>query len=176
VSPPDLTSLVRYLGGTGRRYALRTLTALIDKSRTVESSGELDSPTYSLTFPWIPGIRVYSPASALDPHEVDEGLIHLLSNGKETARLYGRASRCGVTADVNLAVGDVVVAFSHTYFTGVITKFTLTNHQVHVRPIGGTTEVATSGSQTPTCPPIFGRFSLHYALSAPSSSDGGASM
>ena len=93
VSPPDLTSLVRYLGGTGGRYALRTLTALIEKSRTVESSGELDSPTYSLTFPGIPGIRVYSPASALDLHEVDEGIIHLLSYGNETARLYGRASR-----------------------------------------------------------------------------------
>jgi hypothetical protein len=40
VSPPDLASLVRYLGGTGGRYALRTLTELIKKSRTVESSGE----------------------------------------------------------------------------------------------------------------------------------------
>jgi hypothetical protein len=119
---------------------------------------------------------VYSPASALDPFEVDEGIIHLLSYGNETARLYGRGSRLGATADVNLAVGDVVMAFSHTYFTGVITKFALTNHQVHVRPIGGTAEVATSGSQTPTCPPIFGRFSLHYAPSAPSFSDGEASM
>ena len=119
---------------------------------------------------------MYSPASALDPYEVDEGLIHLLSYGMETARLYGRASRFGVTADVNLAVGDVVVAFSHTYFTGVITRFALTTRQAHVRPIGGTAEVVTSGSQTPTCPPIFGRFSLHYALSAPSFSDGGASM
>ena len=175
-SPPDLVSLVRNLGGTGGRYALRTLTALIEKSRTVESSGELDSPTYSLTFPGIPGIRVYSPASALDPTEVDEGVIHLLSYGNQTARLYGRGSRFGVTADVNLAVGDVVVAFSHTLFTGVITRFALTTRQVHVRPIGGADEVVTSGSQTPTCPPIFGRFSLHYALAAPSFSDGGASM
>jgi len=178
VSPPDLTSLIRYLGGTGGRHALRTLTAFIERSRSVESSGELDSPTYSLIFPGIPKIMVHSPASALDLHVVDEGVIHLLSYGNETARLYGRAYRYGPKAVVNLARGDVVVASapSNQYFTGIITRFGLTNHQIFVRPIGGTAEVATGVSQVPTCPPIFGRFSLHYALSAPSFSDEGASL
>ena len=109
VSPPDFTSLVRYLGGTGGRHALRALSELIEESRTVDSAGELDSPTYSLTFRGIPGIRVYSPASALDPYEVDEDVIHLLAYGAETARLYGRDSPFGLKADVNLQVGDVVV-------------------------------------------------------------------
>jgi hypothetical protein len=178
VSPPDLKALIRYLGGTGGRHALRTLTVLIEKSRTVESSGELDSPTYSLTFPGIPEIRVYSPASALDPHEVDEGVVHLLSYGSETARLYGRAYVYAPKAEVNLSRGDVVVACAprNQYLTGVITRFGLRNRQVFVRPIGGTAEVATLVSQIPTCPPIFGRFSLHYALAAPSFSDEGASL
>ena len=172
--PPALEDLEAFLSSSGSRLALKRLAELVSERTICDNPGGVDTKSYLLSFNGLPNIRVYSPASALEVREPSLEEIHLLAYNLDAALLYPRDSPWGTTEGVMLRVGDIVTAVSHVTYTAVVTSFPQDSDSLMVRSIGGTSEFAPF--RTPICPAIFGRFSLHYALPAPVSSDTGASM
>ena len=172
-SPPPLEVLESFLATTGGRRALKRLSVLASERTLWENIGDVDTKSYLLSFNGLPDIRVHSPASALEGSEPSLDKIHLLAYKLDVALLYPRDSPWGITEGINLRIGDVIVAESHTTCTAVVSSFPQDSDSLMVRTIEGTFEFAPRG--TPFCPAILGRFSLHHALPAPVSSDAGAS-